>query len=63
MKGSISKPDMKNRKPANCNGVVYFKPILMATNGVAHNKQANMANMVVDRKNFFMAELKNFMQT
>jgi len=28
----------------------------MAVNGVAHNRQAKMANTVVERKNFFIGD-------
>ena len=54
MKGRMIKPERKKRMPANCNGVEYCKPILMAVKGVAQSKQANMANTVVDSRNFFI---------
>ncbi len=49
-------PDNKNRIPANCNGVVYFKPIFTPTKAVDHRRQAAMAKNVVlkilERKSF-----------
>ncbi len=54
IKGNINKPEIKKRIPANCNGVVYFNPILMAVKGVAHNKHANIAKKVVEKIYFFI---------
>jgi hypothetical protein len=49
-------PDKKKRIPANCKGVVYFKPILTPTKAVDHRRQATMAKNVVlrtlERKSF-----------
>ena len=45
--GRISKPAIKKRMPANCNGVVYCSPILIPTKAVDHNKQAIMARKYV----------------
>lgn len=40
-------PERKNLMPANCNGVVYFKPILIPTNADDHKRQAIIARNVV----------------
>lgn len=61
-------PEIKKRIPANCRGVEYFKPILMAVNGVAQSKQAKIARTLVENRNFFMkakilCKLRNFIFT
>ncbi len=43
----MSKPEIMNLKPANCNGSEYFNPIFIPANAVDHKMQARMAKKIL----------------